>query len=155
MEKRLCDASVADADFDPRRTALIEVDPDELPQLTPTGSASKPMTAQLVAYEPTRLTIATDAESPTVLVVSEMFYPGWEATIDGERTPIMLADYLLRAVYVPGGQHQIQMRYRATAARNGAIISILTLGLLLGLFVHNRWTSRAQSNQNEQRENAN
>ena len=145
----------SDVDFDPRRTALLEVDPEELPQLTPTVSDSKPMTARLVTYEPTHLTIATEAESPTVLVVSEMFYPGWEATIDGERTPIMLADYLLRAVYVPGGQHQIQMRYRATAARNGAIISVLTLGLLLGLFLHNRWKSRTQSNQNEQGKNAN
>lgn len=145
----------SDADFDPRRTALLEVAPHELPELTPTVLVSKPMTARLVTYEPTQLTITTNAESPAVLVVSEMFYPGWEATIDGERTSIMLADYLLRAVYVPGGQHQIQMRYRATAARNGAIISILTLVLLFGLFIHNRWTSRTQSNQNEQKKNAN
>ena len=144
-----------DPDFDPRRIALLEVNPDELPQLTPGASVSKPMMARLVRYEPTHLTIETDAELPTVLVVSEIFYPGWEATVDDRPTPIMLTNYLLRGVYVPSGRHQIQMRYRATAARNGAVISVLTVGLLFGLMIHNRRTSRTQSNQNKQAKNAN
>jgi uncharacterized membrane protein YfhO len=93
------------------------------------------------------LAIATNAEVPTVLVLSENYYPGWEATLDGQHAPIMLANYLLRAVYVPSGQHQIEMRYRATGARNGAIISILTLTILIGLFIYGRRTARARSDE--------
>ena len=135
-----------DPDFDPRRAVLLEVNPAELPQL-PGGTVSSDSEVRLMEYQPTQLTIETKAPTNTVLVLSEMFYPGWEATVDGQRVPIMLANYLLRAVAVPGGEHRIQLRYRAPAARNGAIISALTLATLLGLFVHSRRTAKAQSNQ--------
>ncbi len=135
-----------DPTFDPRRTVLLEVNPDEIPQL-PGGMVSSDTEVRLVEYQPTQLTIETKAPTNTVLVLSEMFYPGWEATLDGQRVPIMLANYLLRAVAVPGGEHQIQLRYRAPAARNGAIISAVTLATLLGLFIYSRRTAKAQSNQ--------
>jgi len=61
-----------------------------------------------------------------------MFYPGWEAMVDGRPTHILLTDYLLRGVSLPAGKHTIEMRYQAPAARNGALISALTLCLLAG-----------------------
>ncbi|HYG11914.1 MAG TPA: hypothetical protein VD835_18345 [Pyrinomonadaceae bacterium] len=119
--------------FDPRRTALLEVAQAELPAL-PGGELAAGSTAQVTVYEPNRLVIDTRATTATVLVVSEMFYPGWEATIDDAPARIHLTNFLLRGVYVPAGEHRIEMRYRAPAARNGAIISAFTflgLGLLL------------------------
>jgi uncharacterized membrane protein YfhO len=67
-----------------------------------------------------------------------MFYPGWEATVDGHAVPIKVADYLLRGVALPVGRHRIEMRYRASAARSGAIISCLTLCVLVGLIIYAR-----------------
>jgi len=64
---------------------------------------------------------------PTVLVVSEIFYPGWEAKIDGNPATIMVTDYLLRGVALPAGNHVVEMRYTAPQARKGAIISIISL----------------------------
>jgi uncharacterized membrane protein YfhO len=78
------------------------------------------------------------------LIVSEIFYPGWEATVDGQRAQIHLADYLLRGVALPAGQHKVEMRYVAPGARNGAIISALTLALLGGLFLIARRQKRTQ-----------
>lgn len=121
-------------EFNPRRTALLEVPAAELPQL-PGGELSSDSSARIVSYEPSRVRIETSATTPAVLVLSEIFYPGWEATVDGRPTRILLADYLLRAVSLPAGQHTVEMRYRAPAARNGAMISGLTLCLLLGLSV--------------------
>jgi hypothetical protein len=122
-------------DFDPRRTALVEDAPAELPQVaggaTPQGAA-----ARVTTYEPTRLIVETDATTPTLLVVSELFYPGWEATVDGRPERIRLTDYLLRGVAVPAGRHRVEMRYRATAARRGAFVSAFTLLLIAGLVVH-------------------
>lgn len=128
-------------DFDPRRTALVEDAPAELPPL-PGGETPQDAAARVASYEPTRIVVETVALTPTLLVVSELFYPGWEATVDGERAHIRLTDYLLRGVAVPAGRHRVEMRYRATAARNGAIISALTVALLAGLSVWSRRGSR-------------
>jgi hypothetical protein len=122
--------------FDPRRTALLEVRPEELPTLPTVSNGagdSAQGTARVVEHEPNRIVVETDAPSPSVLVVSEIFYPGWEASVDGRAGRISLADYLLRAVALPAGRHRVEMRYTAPAARNGAIISALTIVLLLGL----------------------
>ena len=119
-------------DFDPRRTALLEVRPDELPPL-PGGELTPGSVARVTSYEPSRLRIETDAPTPTVLVVSEMFYPGWVATLDGRPAPILLTDYLLRGVALPAGRHTVEMSYTAPAARAGAAISACTLLLLCGL----------------------
>jgi len=79
-----------------------------------------------------------DSSTPTVLVVSEIFYPGWVATVDGRQTEILLTDYLLRGLSLPAGQHKIEMHYTAMAARTGAIISGCALLLLCGLFACQR-----------------
>ena len=128
--------------FDPRRTALLEVRPQELPQL-PGGLVAPESSARVAAYEPNRLTIETSAPTATVLVVSEIFYPGWEATVDGQRAQIHLADYLLRGIALPPGHHRVEMRYTAPAARIGAIISGSTLLFLGALFIYWRYTAHA------------
>ncbi|MDX6271441.1 MAG: hypothetical protein QOD28_2664, partial [Acidobacteriota bacterium] len=97
---------------------------------------------RVTEYEPNRLVVETRAQQATVLVVSEMFYPGWEATVDGAATRIHLTDFLLRGVALPAGAHQVEMSYRAPAARNGAIISVLSLlalGALLFYSVGRSW----------------
>ncbi len=123
-------------DFDPQRTALLEVHPQELPPL-PSGDTAPDSSAH-VSDGPNRLQIDTSAPTATVLVVSEIFYPGWEARLDGRPAPILLTDYLLRGVALPAGQHRIEMRYTAPAARTGAIISVLTLAMIAALAVYAR-----------------
>ncbi len=118
--------------FDPRRTALLEVAPAELPAL-PGGELAPGGAAHVASYEPNRLVIETRAAHATVLVLSEINYPGWEATVDGAAARVHATNYLLRGVFVPAGEHRIEMRYRAPAARNGAIISALSLVALCAL----------------------
>src|SRR5215813_8265439 len=121
--------------FDPRRTALLELEPGKMPALS-----GRPLSddsyVRIDAYEPNRLALETKTDQPAVLVVSEMHYPGWVATLDGVKTSIHNTDYLLRGVVVPAGTHRVEMRYRAPGARNGAIISIFTLLLIGALAVH-------------------
>ncbi len=132
------------SEFDPRRTALLEVHPQELPAL-PGGALTPGSTARVVTYEPNRLVIDTSAPTATVLIVSEIFYPGWEATVDGQRTQINVADFLLRGVALTAGQHQVEMRYTAPAARTGAMISGCTLLCLCALFIYERRRSHGQA----------
>jgi hypothetical protein len=122
-------------DFDPRRTALLEVAPAELPALAG-GELAPDSAARVTLYEPNRLVIDTRAAQPAVLVLSEINYPGWEATVDGAAARIHATNYLLRGVVVPAGQHRVEMRYRAPAARNGAIISVVSLGVFGALLFY-------------------
>jgi Bacterial membrane protein YfhO len=112
--------------FDPARTALLEVSTAELPQL-PGGPISSDAYAQIIITEPNRIVV--DANSPTasVLVASEINYPGWAATVDNQPAQIHTADFLLRGVSLPAGTHRVEMLYTAPAARSGAILSLFTL----------------------------
>jgi uncharacterized membrane protein YfhO len=112
----------------------MEVKPEELPTLAG-GELPKEATARIVEYQPSRLVIETNAQRAAVLIVSEIIYPGWEATIDGATARIDATDYLLRGVFVPAGAHRVEMRYRAPAARNGAFISVFSLLVLGGLML--------------------
>jgi len=127
-------------DFDPRRTALLEVRPEDLPQL-PGGVVAPNSSARITRYEANRLQIETNAPTATVLVVSEIFYPGWVATIDGQPARINVADYLLRGIALPAGQHHVEMHYAAPAARTGAIVTGFTLCLIAGLGIYT-WRKR-------------
>ncbi|HQR31590.1 MAG TPA: YfhO family protein, partial [Blastocatellia bacterium] len=123
--------------FDPGRTALMEIEHAKLPKLQG-GKLPPDAYARIVSYEPARLEIETNCDRETVLVVSEIHYPGWVAQLDGAKTPIHQTDFLLRGVIVPAGKHRVEMSYRAPQARNGAIISLLTLGLIAGIWIRTR-----------------
>jgi uncharacterized membrane protein YfhO len=113
----------------------LEIQPRYLPAL-PGGPISFDASARVVIYESNQLVIETAADTASVLVVSEINYPGWTATVDGEKAQIHAADFLLRGIVLPAGSHRIEMRYTAPAARNGAMISILTVLLIGGLTVY-------------------
>lgn len=117
---------LGDPGFDPRKTALVEIDPGKLPALEkrPLGEGSY---AKITQYEASSIAIETNSDQPALLVVSELHYPGWVAMLDGQKTPLHQANYLLRGVFVPAGRHRVEMNYKAPAARNGAIVSLLTL----------------------------
>jgi uncharacterized membrane protein YfhO len=67
-----------------------------------------------------------------LLVVSEVFYePGWQATLDGDPVEIHRANWLLRAVKVPPGRHELVMRFDPPAFKLGATLSIGAYALIL------------------------
>ena len=64
-------------------------------------------------------------------VLSDVHFPGWNATLDGSQVPIERVDYLLRGITVGPGEHRIVMTYEPWSWRLGWIVSLLTaLGLL-------------------------
>jgi uncharacterized membrane protein YfhO len=70
-----------------------------------------------------------------VLVLTDVSYPGWKATVDGKDVDLERVDYLLRGVPVPPGRHRVEMRYEPASWRVGWITSLVSLIVLLGLVV--------------------
>lgn len=65
------------------------------------------------------------------LLLADMWYPGWEARIDGVSTPVYRGNYLFRAVHLPAGNHRIVFEYRSKSFYSGALITLLILVYLL------------------------
>ena len=80
--------------------------------------------------------VETTSTAPAILIVSEVNYPGWVASVDYAPARIYTADFMLRGIYVPAGAHRVEMRYTAPAARTGAWISIGSLLAIAALCVY-------------------
>ena len=121
--------------FDPRRTALVE----EAYSLekTPDSDAS----CRISIFESDVIEIKTNSSNPSFLVLSDLHYPGWEATVDGEETKILLTNYILRGVAIPPGKHIVRFLYRPWSFYIGLSISvcfIITLILFLKILPNSK-----------------
>lgn len=87
---------------------------------------------QLKEYAPNHLVYETDNTQEGVIVFSEIYYPdGWQVSIDGQPANLARADYILRALYVPAGKHQIEMRFDPSSLH---VTEAIAFGALLILF---------------------
>lgn len=96
---------------------------------------------ELVNYRPDHLVYEYSVPNDVFAVFSEIYYAnGWKAFVDGEELPIVRADYLLRALRLPGGNHKVEFRFEPQSYYDGETISliasiILVLGLGLGIWL--------------------
>jgi hypothetical protein len=121
---------LADGTIDPRQIALLETAPPAL-------SAAADATAEaavVLAHEPDRLELRVTAQTPALLMLSEVWDPGWSARVDGAAAPVYQADSLLRAVPVPPGQHTVVLTYDPPLLRAGMVITLLTILAIIAVW---------------------
>ncbi|MGC9394690.1 MAG: YfhO family protein [Anaerolineae bacterium] len=120
-------ARIHAADFDPRTTALMA---------TPTTCAStgEPGQADVIGDTGNRIEARVQGGGG-MLIFSEVDYPGWRAFVDGNAVPLIRADYVLRALCVPAGDHEVTLVYDPPLLKIGAGITGLTLLLLIGAII--------------------
>ncbi|RJP18456.1 MAG: hypothetical protein C4520_14480 [Candidatus Abyssobacteria bacterium SURF_5] len=99
---------------------------------------------EITGYDRNEVTVHAATRRPCLAVLTDTFYPGWAAYVDGAKAPIWRANSLFRAVEIPPGEHMIAFRYEPASLRWGARISVLTvIGILIGLFFEHRlWKKR-------------
>ena len=116
------DAVTAPA-FSARSVAVTEEPIAGLPR----GAASTPGSARVERYEGEHVTLRTESDRPALLVLTDNWYPGWHASVDGRDAPIHRVDYLVRGVVVPAGAHRVDFSYSPESWRAGWILSLCAL----------------------------
>ena len=99
-------------------------------------------TASIDRYEPEFVGIDARTDTGGVLVLTDTWYPGWEATVDGEPVPVLEVDHALRGVALPPGSHRVEFRFRPLSFVMGAWTSVATLAGL-GLWAGRRAMARS------------
>jgi hypothetical protein len=114
-------------DFDPRRVAYVE-SPVSLPPSC-LGLVS------LTEETPRQITLSADMETAGLIVLADLWDPGWNAYLDGEPVPILRTNHALRGVVVPAGHQTLQWRYEPASLRWGVRVAGLAILIWLGWMV--------------------
>lgn len=124
--RKLIVSKLLSADFDFRNVLILEKPSPISPQF---GSGS----AQVLSYKPSEVIIKTKSDQPKLLFISDNYYPGWKAQVDGDETEILRANYTFRTVPLIPGEHLVRFYYDSDVFKLGALISLASLGLLIYL----------------------
>lgn len=116
-------------DFDPAMTVVVE-NGREL-DVTPPGPAG----IRFDEYAPNALQLRVDMPAEGYVVLSEVWYPGWQAWVDETPAPVLRANYAFRAVYLPAGEHRVRLAFVPTAWPVGIAISSVTLIAIVGAII--------------------
>lgn len=122
-----------DRRFDPRKTVLLNHRPPFSSGDSTQGSA------RILSYNPNSVTVETSANSDQILVLTDAYYPGWVAVIDGQVAEILKANWTLRAVPVPKGDHTVKFLYKPESFSMGAKTTIISL---IGFLVLCAWVAK-------------
>ncbi|MCL4465928.1 MAG: YfhO family protein [Chloroflexi bacterium] len=123
---------------DPAQTAIVEgISPDQA-----AGIGSGGGTVAVRGYASTNVVLDVDAQADSCLVLTDSFYPGWVAIVDGREVPIYATDLAFRGVFVPKGQHVVSFSYQPTSFSAGmglAVAAFIVLVLVAAGLVPWRW----------------
>ncbi|MBS2005893.1 MAG: YfhO family protein [Cyanobacteria bacterium SZAS TMP-1] len=130
--------------FDPKEIALVEDDnipivkdngpPADTPDLEPTVT--------IEGYSTEEISLSIVSPKQQWLVLSDVDYPGWTATVNDEPSRIKRCDYVVRTVLVPRGHSRVQFKYEPQTFKTGLVISLSTLLLLLSLTIYWLWSAK-------------
>jgi hypothetical protein len=96
-------------------------------------------TARVTEYGPNGVRVHTAADGDAWLVLSDTYYPGWTASVDGQPASVLRGDVLFRVVPVPGGEHDVTLQFQPASVKIGAAISLVSLAIVvIGLLLAGR-----------------
>jgi len=122
-----------------RESVVLEnASPTYSPDAQETAQESNEYTVQTVRHAANEVELAVVVTKPSIVVLTDAYYPGWKAYIDGRKADIFRANSLFRAVEVPAGTHSVLFRYEPTSFYLGIVISLLTLCFVVLLLLKER-----------------
>ncbi len=135
--------ALADEQFDPQRSVVIEMPLETVHAVNIQNLSGN---AEIIEDRRNRVAIATDCQTGSLLVLSDNYYPGWRATIDGKEAEIYRANLTMRAVRLPAGAHTVVFEFAPATLRIAFGISLATLAgvsvALIGIAARRRRLAR-------------
>jgi len=130
-------ARLADPGFDLRNVVVLEETPPP-EHVLPTGASTgeEEELVESTDYQLNNLTLRTRTAAPGYLILADADYPGWRATVDDRETHVYRADYILRAIYLPPGTHDVRFFFRPASFVLGASLSVTALAVWGGLLLY-------------------
>ena len=118
---------------DLRQVALVEDGPAD--GFTGAAADLEPVAVDILVDEPERVTLRVQAPARGFVFLADQYYPGWTVAVNGDRRPIMRANYLFRVVEVPTGDSTVEFRYQPLSVWIGALVSMLTLATVTVMYI--------------------
>jgi hypothetical protein len=118
--------------FNPKEVVVLE---GARPSVERIGHPGKTVAAscRILSYTNEKITIGVSTERKGYLVLSEIYYPGWQAFVDGRKTDVLCGNYIFRTIPIEPGDHEVDLLFVSWPFRIGALISLVTLSL--GVFL--------------------
>ncbi len=147
------------SDFDPLASVVLEGESGEQrTQRTEAGKSTSmidvPPAAKITGYGPNEIVVQTSSGGDGVLVLSEVYYPGWRAWVDSSEAPVLRANYLFRAVELPAGEHRVRLLYDPWSFKIGAGLFAVTMAGLVAWGLVRRVRPRERSRHGDQKQAA-
>jgi hypothetical protein len=134
-------AAIQAQGFDPGQQVVVVGDAP--PPVGDAGGVAEPVIVQRQGSS--SLTVDVEAAAPGIVVVSAMWYPGWQATVNGAPAQVLQADAGLQAVAVPAGKSQVVLSFQPTLWRWGLIAAAVGVLLIVSLIaMERRWAGKQQ-----------
>jgi hypothetical protein len=158
MESGAVLSRMTSKDFRPGREVLLEEDPKLTNLPTPPFTKGRveglnageplrgPQKVQMVSETNNRLDFQVNAEENSLLVLTDTYYPGWKAFVDGKETRIYRADYSFRAIPLNAGTHQVEFVYDPISFKLGAGVTVLGILACIGM----GWIARRRARTNRE-----
>ena len=126
---------LAEGPWDPEYTVILESYPKVAPPDPTKPRAGK---ARVLSKRPGFYELEAECDAPALLVLSEAYYPGWSATVDGRETEVVPANHLIQTIWLPKGKHLVRFEYRSRWLPLGFVVAVLAALVPVGLLVRHR-----------------
>lgn len=123
-------------DFDPGTEVLLAAEHVVTTQPPAEGAD----TVEVLDYDSCKVVVRVQAEADGYLVLTDAWYPGWRARVDSQESPLLRADLLFRAVYLPAGAHLVEFSYTPRSFHVGLLISVVSLLIICGFAIRSKMT---------------
>ena len=118
-------------DVDLRSEVLLS----DCPRAPASGPPGNLRMAELVDYQPQVVRVRAESDRPGYLVLTDTWFPGWRATVDGRPARVWRANYAVRAVWIPPGRHDVVLQYAPLILRVGVIVTAASACIVLVLLL--------------------
>jgi hypothetical protein len=129
---------IKSSEFDPEKNVVLPVMPVVKAGALQLPVQSDPQRVDIESSDINGYRFRVALNEPSIVVVSQMYYPGWKARVDGQEVEVLEADYALSGFPVSAGTHEVEFRFEPGSFRAGVWITLLSLGMASGLVIVRR-----------------